>query len=447
MESSGRRSAVLPRPIPGTPPFPAVPRAERFALENGLRIVAVHRGDLPQIAGRLVVPVGSAGDPVGQPGTAAFVASLLAEGTETLEVMQLHERIDALGASLGARAGHDFTEIDIGLLAETLDEGLRLLAEVAARPTFPDREVERVRAELLDALEARLDEPANVADDHTSEAVFGADHPYGRLPLGTVSGVASLRRETLQAFHRFFYRPTGSVFIIAGDLSGEDLRGRLEQAFGGWEGMSARFDYPTARSAPVASDRLSSLEWPDAAQAELRVAGIGMPRASPDWIPGAVANFILGGSTITGRLGANLREDKGWTYGVRSGFAAGVHSGGWVVETAVEAGAAADAIGEIERELDLIVHAPVEAEELERAKEALILSLPRAFETPGRVVARLATVEAFGLPADYWDRFPGQVRRVDPDDVRRVAERYFDPSRLIRVSVGPPLGAASQLTS
>jgi zinc protease len=438
-----RRAAAIPRPIPGHPPVPAVPEPARFTLPNGLRVVAVPRPGLPQIAVRLVIPAGAAADPEGAPGTASLAGSLLTEGTGTLSAVELNERIDTLGASLGARVGHDFVEADLGLLAETLDDGLHLLASVVADAAFPNREVERVRAEVLDALEARLDEPANVADDHASESVFGKGHPYGRLPIGTVEGVRRLRREALLDFHRSHYRPSGSVLIAAGDFSAGDLRHRLEAAFSDWRGDVDPPSYPDLPHGPPSHRPLLSVEWEDSAQAEIRVAGLGLPRSSPDWVPAAVANYILGGSTITGRLGANLREEKGWTYGVRSGFAAGVHPGGWVVETAVGAEVAADAVIEIEAELRRIAEEPVSAEDLERAKEALILSLPRAFETPPRIVSRLATIEAYGLEPDYWNRFPERVERVTREEVQRIAAACFAPERLVRVVVGPRLEPAS----
>lgn len=439
MPAERRTSTVMPRPQPGAPPVPSVPRPERFELQNGLRVVVARRGDLPQVAGRLLIPAGSVADPVDAIGAASLTGAVLLEGTRSLSAIELHERIDLLGAGLNSRVGHDFTEIDISLLSETLEEGLTLLAEVVSQPSFPEREVERVRAETLDALDARLDEPANVADDHASEAVYGTEHPYGRLPLGSAEGVEALERTQLVEFHSRFYCPRGSVLVIAGDLGQGDVRSLLERVFAGWAGTVPATEYPPAPNGPLSAGQLLPVVWEDAAQAEIRFAGLGMPRASEDWIAAAVANYVLGGSTITGRLGANLREDKGWTYGVRSGFSAGVQAGGWIVETAVDGEAGADALAEIEAELQRMVDEPVDDEELARAKEALILSLPRAFETPGRTVGRLATVEAFGLPLNYWETFPDRVRSVDADAVTRIARRYFAPSKVVRVTVGPAL--------
>ncbi|HUE95589.1 MAG TPA: pitrilysin family protein [Longimicrobiaceae bacterium] len=434
-------SAVLPRPRPGTPPVPTVPRAERFQLENGLRVVVVRRGDLPQVFARLVVPAGSAADPVGAPGTASLTGALLLEGTRSRSAIELHERIDSLGAALHNRVGHDFAEVDISLLSETLEEGLGLMADIVTFAAFPAREIERLRAETVDAIEARFDEPANVADDRAAEALFGTDHPYGCLPIGTVESVNALSRDTLITFHEQRYRPGGSVLVLAGDVGTADLRPVLEHVLAEWTGGVPPIEYPPVPDRPLGAGTLDSVLWEDAAQTEIRFAGLGMPRSSEHWIPSAVANYVLGGSTITGRLGANLREDKGWTYGIRCGFSVGVQAGGWTIETAVDESAAGAALDEIEGELDRMISYRLDDEELERAKEALVLSLPRAFETPGRIVARLATVEAYGLSLDYWETFPAHVRAVDADAVAEMARRHFSPDGLARVTVGPGLAA------
>lgn len=427
---------TLERPLPGTPPLPRPPHPLRWTLENGLRVVAVRRTTLPQVAMRIVVPAGSATDPAGEEGLASLTGNLLTEGTDRLTAEELNRRLDEIGASLTVQVGHDFAEVDLLLLAETLEEGVGLLADVLGRPAFPEPEIERLRAETVDALEARLDEPANVADDRLSEALFGAEHPYGRLPMGSIESVQRLTRDRIARHHESHYRPGGAVLIAAGDFEPDALRALLEHALAGWRGAAKLPTYASDPAPLAGGDSRLLVDWPDARQAEIRVGGAGMQRDSPDWIAGAVANYLLGGSTITGRLGANLREEKGWTYGVRSGFAASIRRGGWSIETAVDAEVVAAAIGEITAELTRFLAEPVPEAELRRGKDALILSLPRAFETPGRIVSRLATVEAYGLPDDYWQRFAERVEEVNRDDVLRIAHRYFDPAGLVTITVG-----------
>jgi zinc protease len=430
------RTRLLEQPVPGAPPHPRPPRPAHWSLENGLRIVAVQRRTLPQLALRIVLPAGSAADPAGSEGLAALVGSVLTEGTESLSSEELNRRLDRLAASVSVQVGQDFVEIDLLLLSETLAAGLELLADILIHPSFPESELERVRGETAEALEARLDEPANAADDALAEAIFGTAHPYGRLPLGTVESVLQLGRPALVDFHRAYYRPSGSVLVVAGDFDPDELRERLGEVLGSWSGPAARPDYPPDAPVPASAGQRLTVPWPDAQQSEIRVGGPGMQRDSPDWVASAVANYLIGGSTITGRLGANLREEKGWTYGVRSGFSASVRPGGWAVEAAVDAEVCGRAIDEIMRELTRFLAEPVPDEELRRAKDALILSLPRAFETPGRIVSRFATVEVFGLPRDYWETFPERVEAVGREDLLRIAHSYFDPARLVAVSVG-----------
>lgn len=427
---------TLPRPVPGTPPTPRPPRPERWTMDNGLRVLAVACGTLPQTAIRLILPAGSTHDPAEYPGTAALTGGLMAEGTRHLSAEELNLRLDTLGASFNVQVGHDFTEISLFLLSETLVAGFELFSEILLHPALPADELERARAETLDAFAARADEPGNVADDRTGVEIFGDDHPYARLTTGTPEAVAILPREVLQTFHATHYRPAGAILLVGGDFEPLMLRRLIEERLGDWTGEAPEFVLPPTPPRPAAAGSLIQLPWPDAAQGEIRVAGAGMRRADADWIPAMVANYLLGGSTITGRLGANLREEKGWTYGVRSGFAASLQPGGWTIDTAVDVEVVDDALREIAVELERFLAGPVPDEELQRAKQALILSLPRAFETPGRVVSRLGTIEAFGLPADYWERYPDAIRAVTAEEVLRVAREHFTPADLVRVVVG-----------
>jgi predicted Zn-dependent peptidase len=428
--------AILPPPVLGAPPRTRVPLPGRWTLENGLRVVALPRPGIPQVVLRLVIPAGGASDPRTHPGTASMVAHLLTEGTRSMSADELNARLDLLGAAMHAVVGHDWAEVEAVLLSETLDEGIALLAEVTTRPAFPEKEVERVRAESLDALIAREDEPANVADDRATLEVFGPDHPYGRPSFGTAEGIRTVPREVLAAYHAEYYKPRGAFLVAAGDFDSAELRALLDSAFAGWTGEAPRAAYPAGTPSPARAGQSVVVPWEDAAQSEIRIGGAGLERRSDDWLVGAVANYILGGSTITGRLGANLREDKGWTYGARSAFHPGLAIGGWEAATAVDVEVTADAVAEMIGEMRRMASERVPDDELRRAKDALILSLPRAFETPSGVAGRFVTVEAFGLPDDYWDQFADRIEAVTAEDVLRISRTCFDPDRVVRVVVG-----------
>lgn len=434
-ETSGT-PAVLAPPRLGPPPPPRVPAPLRWTLENGLRVVAAPRPGLPHVVLRMVIPAGSVLDPAERPGTASLVGTLLTEGTAGLDAEALNARLDFLGAAVSATVGHDFVEVEALFLSETLSEGVSLLAEVVTRPAFPADETERVREEALDALVARLDEPANVADDRASLEAFGAAHPYGHPAFGTREAIQAVTREELAAFHERCYRPGGSFLVAAGDFDPAMLRAALEEALAGWTGTVPRAVHPPVPSPAAGAGRVVVVPWEDAAQSEIRMVSPGMTRRAEDWIAGAVANYVLGGSTITGRLGANLREEKGWTYGAKSAFSAGVSPGGWTADTAVDVEVTEAAVREMLGEMRRLATEPVPAEELRRAKDALVLSLPRAFENPGRVAGRLASIEAYGLPLDYWESYPARVEAVTAEDVLRIAREHFHPERVVTVVVG-----------
>jgi zinc protease len=430
-----RSPAILPRPTSGPPVVPRLPEADRYALDNGLRVISAPRAGIPQVVLRVVIPAGGAADPAGRFGAAAMVGHLLKEGTQLHEGDALNARIDLLGAALNPSVGHDFAEIEAVLLSDTVQEGVALLAEVVTRPAFPSSEVERVRAESLDALLARDDEPGNVADDRAALEVFGPVHPYGRPSFGDREGITAVTRDHLAAFHADRYRPRGSFLVVAGDFDPVEMRGLLEEHFGAWSGEVAPVSYPESPGVPASAGRVIDLPWPDAAQAEIRIAGRGLDRRAPDWAAGSVANYILGGSTITGRLGSNLREARGWTYGAHSGFSTGLDLGSWAAHTAVDAAVASDAVEEMLGEMRRLVEEPVPADELGRARDAIVLSLPRAFQTPGQIASRLTTLEAHGLPEDYWQRFAAEVAAVTAEEVTVLAGRLFHPDRVVRVVV------------
>lgn len=428
--------AVLPPPVPDAPARPPVPRPERWTMESGLRVVALAKPAVPQVVLKLVLPAGSTAEAPEHPGVASLVGQLLTEGTATLSADALNERLDGLGAAVHASVGHDHAEVEAVFLADTLAEGVALLAEIVMRPAFPEREVERIRAESLDALVARDDEPANVADDRISRELFGAVHPYGMPSFGTHAGIAGAPREALAAFHAARYRPDGAFLVAAGDFDAGELRRVLDAAFAGWTGSAPPVAVPAPPPRPAKAGRPVVVRRADAAQSEIRVGGPGIDRRSPEWFAAAVGNYVLGGSTITGRLGANLREEKGWTYGARSGFHAGLWAGAWIADTAVDVEVTAGAVAEIVAEARRMAGEPLPDDDLRRAKDALVLSLPRAFETAAGVASRFVTLELFGLPDDYWERYADRVEAVTAEQVLAVARERWDPERLVRVVVG-----------
>ncbi len=432
-----------PSPIPAPPrPSPAPPRPyhfpafERRTLPNGLRLVVAPVRRLPVVSVAAVVDAGATADPAGKEGLAVLTARALDEGTAEFDALALADRVERLGASLDAGADWDGAVVSLTTLAPKLGDAFEVLAEVLARPAFPEREVERLKAErLADLLQLRAD-PGALADAALAAAVYAEGSRYGRPEGGGAEAVRGLTRDDVAAFHAARYRPGATTLVVAGDVSADEAEVLVARTLGTWAG--------SAPPAPAADDRPGSdarravlVAKPDAQQSELRLAHVGAPRSTPDYFPLLVMNSILGG-LFNSRVNLNLRERHGYTYGARSGFDWRRGSGPFAVESAVATDVTVAAAREVLAEVDRMRDEPVAPEELSLATSYLDGVFPIRYETTSAVASALTALTLFGLPDDYFDAYRARVRAVTAEEVQRVARAYLRPERLQLVVAGAP---------
>lgn len=425
-------------PFPTTPPpvgpAPALtlPSPTRRSLGNGLEVVYVRHGTLPVVHATLITPGAITADPVELPGLAAFVAEMLDEGASGRSALELSSALDALGATLSAGAGWDAAYVDLHVLRDRLPQALQLMADVAARPDFPEREVQRVRSERITNLARAGDEPAAIASNAFNLLVYGPRHPYGRLP--GVETTRRIDRAALRDFHQRFYRPGRSILVLVGDVDAQALHPVVERAFAGWSGTAAAV--PAVPDAPQpARTTLYLVDKPGAAQSEVRIGHPGVARGHPDYFPLIVLNTVLGGS-FTSRLNTNLREVHGYSYGAGSSFTLRRGAGPFMARSAVFTAKTDSAVFQFFRELRRIRDEAVSPEELARAKSYVALGLPRRFETTEDVASQLAELETHGLSIDFYNDYVPRVMSVTAADVQRVAREYLHPDRSVAVIVG-----------
>lgn len=422
------------RPPAGPAPKVRLPRFQRVRLSNGLTVLVVRHGHLPEVSARFVFPYGAAEDPAARSGTALMVARALTEGTEERSAREVAEALDFLGSRFRIEVSHDASILSAYFLSRVRDDAFELLAEIVTRPAFDAAEVERLRGERLDEITSSLDEPRNIADLRMNEVSFG-DHPYAMRTGGVEETVQEIEQSDLRDFHTRYYRPAEATLVLVGDVPGGDqLRDQLEAAFEGWEGEPAE---RRSSADPELAERRSiwAVDWPGP-QSEIRVGHVGISRRDPDYPAVMVVNAVLGG-LFSSRVNMNLREDKGWTYGVQSRFDGRRDPGPFQITTAVDATATAGAVREILGEMERMKSDPPSDEELELARNALTLSMPRIFEMIGQVSTRVAHQTLYGLPDDYWETYPDAVRAVTRESARRAAETRLAPERAGVVVVGP----------
>ena len=420
-------------PGPGPARLVELATPESTTLPNGLTLVLNERSGVPIVAANLVLRTGSAANPLDKVGLASFVGAMLDEGTTTRSALEIADEVASLGATLTTGSTMDAMTVRSRSLLKNFEATLSLMADLALRPSFPAEEIERQRTSRLGDLVQGRDNPGRVAAEVMAAALYGPRHPYGYTENGTESSVQGLMRDDLVGFWRRHFVPGNAALVVAGDVSMGALRALAEKAFAGWEG---------AAPAPVAlgetettAARVIIVDKPGSPQTQLRVAGIGAARSSPDFRALQVMNLALGG-LFSSRINMNLREEHGYSYGAFSAFVFRRSAGPFVAGAGVRTDATALSVTEIFKEIAGMVAAPMSGEELQKAKDSMVNSLPGAFETSLDSVSSFSNIFVYDLGLDYYTRYAGQVHGVTAVQALDVARRYLVPEELVVIAVG-----------
>lgn len=429
-------------------PFPAI---ERATLSNGIKVYFARRSAVPLVQVRLAFDAGFAADPADARGTEALLLRLMDEGTDSLTATELARARERLGATISDTSDADQTAFQLDALAPNLPASLDLLRDFVRHPGLREADLVRVRGQQLSAIDAENKEPQALAQRVLAEAIYGPEHPYGTSAsgLGTKASVARLTRADLAKWHKTWLRPDAASLYVTGDTTLEAVKPLLERSFGDWQAPAEpaphkRFDQPL----PATHERVVLIDRPGVPQAMI-IAGEVLPglRASDDLLTLRTANEVLGGSFLA-RFTANLREDKGWSYGTYSGIIAKDQNVAWTVYAPVQADKAGPAIAELRKETAGFLGAkgttPVE---LGLAATGSARQLPGMFETSGAVLGGIAQIVHQHWPDDYFTRLPERYRAMTAADLDKAARAAIDPSRVVWVVVGDAAKIRPQLAA
>jgi len=437
-------------PPVGPDPLFTFPRPVKHTLANGLTIWAVEHGAMPVVSACLLLHCGSASDPENHGGLGSLTADLLDEGSGSRSALEVQEALRQIGARFNRHVTADATQLRMTSLSRFTGQALTLLAELGTCPTFDEEQFTRVKQLRLDQLVQLRDVPSANANRIMVEALYGG-HPYGHNPSGTEASIQTLTRDHVVDFHREFYQPAKATLILVGAMPAEQLLDQAATAFEMWcatpETRTADLDTRCeAHSEGTQRERLIVMNRPGAAQSELRIGHRGVSRDTPDYHALRVLNAILGGQFVS-RLNLNLREDKGYTYGVSTGFTFCRYAGDFMAALSVQTDATSESIREVLKEIRHIRDShPVSDEELVQAKAALTRGYPRGFETASQVAQGFARSALYHLPDDYFTQVVPSVNLVDLETVRRVAQEYLAPDQVTTVVVGDRDAIATGLT-
>ncbi|WP_433853438.1 M16 family metallopeptidase [Stenotrophomonas nitritireducens] len=415
--------------------FPAL---ERTQLSNGTQVILARRDDVPLVQMSYRFPLGHGKD-ASPSGVSGVAFNLLNEGAGEHDALSFAARAEALGAQLDSNVDVDAGSVNLSALSETLDASVALYADMVRRPRFDAAALERARANSVGAIRQEEANPQILAQRLLPTLLYGADHPYAEAfnGRGTIASIERLGRNDILEFHRTWVRPERATLVVVGDTTLEAVVAVLERHFGDWRGPGEATSALKPDDIPRPEcPRVFLVDVPGAMQANIVVGQLIPPSTDSRTIAFEVANSILGGSPAA-RLNMNLREAKGWSYGVISNQSSAAVPRPWRVVAPVQPDRVADAIVEIQREIADYVRggAPASEEELARFTGSQIRRLPGSHETRDAVVSEIADMVRFSRPDDWVARKSKAIAQLDLEQVQAAAS-ILDPAQLTWIVVG-----------
>ena len=409
-----------------------LPRPVERQLSNGMKLLVVESHRVPTITLRMNMPSGDLRDPASMPGVSDATAALIRLGTKTRSSKDIADAVAELGASLSFGSSQGESTIFLSSMTENFDAALALLADVLLNPTFPQDELDKYKTRLRTQLEQAKSSPGFPANDLLMKLLYPDDSRRYTHP--TVESLSKITRESLLEHYKTYYVPSGEWAGISGDISPRDAVAKLDKVLGAWKGgpvAHVTMKFPE----PLSEKKVFLIPRPNSVQTLLMVANHAIDRKSPDYLECQVMNRVLG-SGPSSRLFRIIREEKGYTYGIGSGFSATRYLNHFTASTSVRTEVTEPALAELLAQFADIRNRAVPADELADAKSAIVASFVLGLESSSQVLSRWMEQRMDGLPEDYWDTYTAKVMAVGAEDVQRVAKKYVPLDNIRIIAVG-----------
>ena len=423
-----------------------LPRPVDRTLSNGLKLVILETNRTPTISVNISIPSSRLRDPAGMPGVAEATAAMMMMGTATRTSRQISEALADLGATVsfggggggggrgggGGAAGGGEGTISVNAMTENFDAALAIMADILLHPTFPADELEKWKGRMRTQIEQQRTNPGTLSNEVLMKVLYPGDaRQFTRL---TAESLDKITRDVLIEHHKKYFVPSGELAGVVGDITPKDAVAKLEKALGAWKGGPVE-PVKLAVNPPISEKKVYLISRPGSVQTNLTLANRAISRTDPDYIACMVMNQVLGSGTAA-RLFRIIREEKGYTYGVSSSFAASKTANHFISSMSVRTEVTEPALADLLKEFKEIRDVPVPKEELEGAKRTLVASFALGLENPSGVLSRWMQQREYGLPEDYWDTYSVKVMAITAEDVQRVARKYVPYDNVQIVAVG-----------
>lgn len=409
------------------------PRPVESKLKNGLRVMVLEDHRTPTFTISIVMQAASLSEPPEFASTVAgATAAMLRVGTKTRTAREIADALAELGGSVGASSGARTTSVTVSGLTDNLDALLELCADVLFNPSFPQTELDNLKQRQVSSLIASRAQPAFLANERMNALLYPND--VRKVIAPTEESLKKLTRQHLIDYYDKYYKPAGGLIGVTGDVSKKEIVAKLEKMLGGWKGAPPEPPkFPL--DAPIQQKKIVLVHRPNSVQTYLMVANRAIGRKDPDYIACMLMNQVLGSGPAS-RLFRNIREEKGYTYGINSGFSASWYFNHFTASTNVRSEVTGAALEEILKEFRDVRDRPVPADELDGARRAMVGSFALSLESSSSLLSRATQLKEYNLPADYWDKYPAAVMKLTAEQVRQTARKYVPVDNIQIVAVG-----------
>ncbi len=414
------------------------PTLQTATLSNGAKVVLAQRTGVPLVEMNFQFNFGYAQENNDELGYTNFMMSMLNEGTKKYSSLEFDEVLDSLGSNLGFGSGLDTSVATLSSLKANLSQTLDLAKEALINPTFPEKEIERIKKETLAGIIQEENRPASIAYRNIGKLLYGEEHPYGK-PLtgsGISETISSITRANIIDVHSRAINSAHLTFAVAGDIEMQELVNLLESKFGDWSANSDS-DLKALTTVELPDNRtIYLIDKPNAQQSYIVAGQLLPPSATDEEIEIDYMNYAIGGS-FTARLNMNLREDKSWSYGVRTRLGDAKGQRAMLVTAPVQTDKTSESMAEIVTEYaDYLSTKPITQDELAKGKASKTLRLPGQFETLGALKGGVSGIVTYNRDLDYLDQLPALLDEPSLTQVQAKAQKYIKPNQWTWLIVG-----------
>ncbi|MFC7357472.1 M16 family metallopeptidase [Jejudonia soesokkakensis] len=420
-------------PEEGETPALNIPTSWKAELSNGLEVYGIEQNEIPTVNFSLVIEGGHLLDDKNKNGVANLMSDILMEGTANKTPEQLEEEIELLGASINMYTTNESIVVRGNTLTRNFDKTMELVKEILLEPRWDEEELARIKTATINGIKRSAANPNVVANQVYDKLLYGEDHIFSYPTSGTVESVEAINMQDLKDFYAKNFSPSVSRMHVVGKISKNATLETLEGIEEGWAAKEVTIpEYPVANTRDKAS--LYFVDIPNAKQSVINIGYIALPRTDADFYPAEVMNYKLGGS-FSGNVNLILREEKGYTYGARSGFSGSKIPGAFTASSSVRTNTTGESV-QIFRDQISKYKEGISQEDLEFTKNALIKSNARRFETQGALLGMLQEMSSYDLPADYIENEEATVKNMTLEQHKQLANKYLDESKMAYLVVG-----------